>query len=96
MKNKEVLKILAETNDPKYNLTKAVEELCELSTALAQRINKGDHVKDPEIQIEIADVEIRLKVLKHLYGHKECNAFRDKKLERYNGYIKDKKYIGRI
>ena len=65
MKNKELIKYLANNNDYKYNLLKASEELQELSLVLTQMALKKDKVNPQEVIDEIGDVEIRLKVLKY-------------------------------
>lgn len=97
MTNGQVIDALIKTNIPEYNIDKALEELSELSTILLQVKNKGS--KDPlnkDIIDEIGDVQLRLQVLKGIYGEESVNDRMQKKLDKYKQYIEDGKYTGRI
>jgi len=90
---------LVNTNEPDYNLTKACEELNELSEVILKRVNKGKTPKSPEnkaIIEEIGDVEIRLNILKRIFGLEDCEQRVHDKLTKFEGYIAENKYTGRI
>lgn len=89
-------KQLAESNDPIYNHTKAIEELNELATILTQRVNKPNRVDSKKIVEEIGDVRQRLAVLEKIYGKKKVQKrilFKETKLL---GYLKSGKYKNRV
>ena len=58
--------------DRDFNLSKAVEELSELATVLTQRLNSDEsRIPDQMIIDEIGDVQIRIDVLKLMFGIKQ-------------------------
>ena len=58
--------------DRDFNLSKAVEELSELATVLTQRLNSDEsRISDQMIIDEIGDVQIRIDVLKLMFGVKQ-------------------------
>lgn len=70
----EVTKKLLEHNTLDFNLLKAAEELSELSTALLQRVTSdSDRISDQTIIDEIGDVEIRIEILKEIFGEKKVS-----------------------
>lgn len=104
----ELVDYIVDTNEEAYNITKAIEELSELSLALSQYLNKKGTSKEPtkrEIASEMADVNIRLTLLSHpgcgIFStrseadeiHAECVS---NKLEKYLTFVKEGKHIGRI
>ena len=93
-KSKLVIETLVKTNNPKYQLLKACEELSELNTALMQYVNKG--TKKQEIIDEIGDVKIRLKILEKVFSEKKVKKRYNFKINKFYNYIKQNKYIGRI
>ena len=96
MKNKELIKYLANNNDYKYNLLKAAEELQELSLCLTQMALKEDKVDKQEVIDEIGDVEIRIKVLKHFFSRNKIKKRVQFKIDKLKSYIKENKYIGKM
>lgn len=94
-----IVKNLAETNDYNYNLLKAAEECTELSEVLIKSVTKKGTKKEPSKQSvieEIGDVQIRLDVLKHLYGEDDVNLRIVDKLKKYENYQTERQYEGRI
>lgn len=91
-----LIKYLSDNNDYNYNLTKALEELSELSEVLLQRINKGMKVPDKKITDEIGDLYIRLDILANLFGKGEVNNRIAYKLNKYSSYIDEGKFLNRI
>ena len=86
---------LTDYNSFEYNLKKAAEETSELSTVLLQTLNKFGSEKQPGDQAiidEIGDVQLRLDVLKRIYGNAEVNARMDRKAKKYAELIESKKY----
>lgn len=83
---------MAKENDPTYNLTKAAEELQELSLALIQRVNKGGKITDKQIIDEIGDVKIRLEVLERVFCKESIWARVNKKMLQFQHYINTKKH----
>lgn len=83
---------MAKENDPTYNLTKAAEELQELSLALLQRVNKGGKVTDKEITDEIGDVKIRIEVLERIFCKESIWQRINKKMLSFQHYINTKKH----
>lgn len=65
-KHLKFLKDLAHTNDKKFTILKAAEELNELSTVLIQSLTKPQNITEEMILAEMADVEVRLITLKEL------------------------------
>lgn len=96
MKNKELIKYLADNNDYKYNLLKAAEELQELSLVLTQTALKKDKVDKQEVIDEIGDVKIRLKIIEHFFSNKKVKERIRFKLDKFRSYIKENKYKGGI
>lgn len=99
MTNGQCIDHLIKTNTPSYNVLKFLEELAEVNEALLKKITKEDTSKEPSkehIIEELGDLEIRLQVLKRIYGEEEVNQRIQYKLDKYKQYIKDGKYVGRI
>jgi hypothetical protein len=96
MNNKELIKYLVDNNDYKYNLLKAAEELQELALVLTQMALKEEKVDKQEVIDEIGDVQIRLKVLKHLFSKSKIKKRVQYKLDKLKSYIADNKYIGKL
>lgn len=100
MTNTELIKFLAQTNSYEYNLAKTAEEVNELGTVLLQLLNKPNMPKSKQylenLHVEIADVEIRLKILNHVFDQQTISKNFQKKLDKFKGYVKESKYIGRI
>lgn len=94
MKRKEIIKQLVKDNDYNYNILKAIEELQELSLVLTQHLTKG--VKRREIIDEIGDVKIRIEILEKIFGEEDVDKRVNDKLTKFDNYIKEGKYIGRI
>ncbi len=91
MTNNEVLAFLLENNSDEYQLTKACEELSELTTALLQYITKkGRKTTRQDVIDEIGDVKIRLKILEVIFGIDKVNERVDSKLAKFAGYITDR------
>lgn len=96
-KRRGVIQQLVDTNDHKYQLLKASEEAGELSVSLLQYVNKkGRKTTEQDVIDEIGDVEIRLEILKEVFGRDRVNKRVADKLEKFNRYLKDDKYIGGI
>ncbi len=93
---KETIQILADTNSYSYNITKAAEELNELTTILLQYHNKPNKVKIKDITDEIGDVKIRLKILEKLFDSKEIQDRVDYKIGKFKGYLEKGEYVGKI
>jgi NTP pyrophosphatase (non-canonical NTP hydrolase) len=87
---------LAESNDYKYNLLKASEELQELALVLTQRALKEERVKDQAIINEIGDVAIRYSVLCELFDNTKIEKRIEHKLKKFEKYLKEGKYKGKI
>lgn len=94
--DKELIQFLADSNDHKYNLLKAAEELQELSLVLTQMTLKEKEVKKQAVIDEIGDVKIRLKILECLFCKDKINERVNYKLDKFRGYIKLDKYKGHI
>jgi NTP pyrophosphatase (non-canonical NTP hydrolase) len=62
-------------------ICKAVEELNELAVKLLQYINKPESISDGDIEEEIADVEMHLKLLKHYFP--VSKEIRTQKIEKF-------------
>ena len=89
-------KYLAKHNDPKYNHTKAAEELNELATVLLQRVNKAKSVSSDKIIEELGDVEFRIGILKEIYSKKAIQKRIQYKESRARKNIKLKKYGNKV
>lgn len=95
----DVIKHLAETNTWEYNHLKAIEELTELSEVLIKKLTKKGGPKEPtdrEIIDEIGDVMIRAEILRRMYGPLLVDLRVDDKLGKFEGYIEEGKYKGKI
>lgn len=95
----DVLNHLAETNTWEYNHLKAIEELTELTEVLIKRVTKKDGVKEPPKQAvidELGDVLIRVEILRRMYGPYLVDFRVDEKLSKFDEYIKEDKYTGKI
>lgn len=94
-----MIDILSKTNKGNYNLIKACEELTELQEVLLKRIVKGEGPKNPSnlsIIEEIGDVQIRLDVLKKIFGEYEVEQRIRSKSNKFKTYLEEKRYIGSI
>lgn len=100
MTNAGIVKHLVKTNSETYNLLKTVEELTELSEVLMKKVLKTGTDKAPSLNSiveEIGDVELRLSILKELLNCKEAVKIRvGYKLSKYQEYINNGKFIGKI
>jgi len=94
-----IIKKMQEQNDPKYNLIKACEELAELSEKLLKKVVKEGTDKcpsDDDIIEEIGDVQIRLDLLGLIFGQDKVEKRIQYKLSKFEGYMKEGKFGGRI
>jgi len=96
MTDVEIINHLVETNEPKYNLLKASEELQELALVLTQLALKPNKVKEQEVIDEIGDVKIRMKILKKLFSKKKVKERIEFKLGKFKEYVVNNQYIGNI
>ncbi len=78
-----IIDILAKKNGYEYNLSKASEELQELSLVLTQKLNKPYKITDQEIIDEIGDVEIRLAILRKLFNPEKVDKRIAEKLKSF-------------
>lgn len=99
-KKKKVNKVISkliETNNKDYQLLKVIEELSELQTALLQYINKeGKKTTKQDVIDEIGDVKIRIKILTEIFGKEEVKKRIKEKVNKFDNYLKNGKYIGNI
>ncbi len=97
MKTKEIVDYLIKTNDPKFQIYKACEELSELSTELLQYANKdGRKTVTQDIIDEIGDVKLRLKILEKIFGKEKVKKRIKFKIKKFSKYIEEEKYIKQI
>jgi len=97
--NINVIDEMAKTNSWNYNLDKTIEELFELGEVLMKSKLKKGGPKEPSTQSiieEIGDVEIRIKVLRKLFGEQLVDQRVDEKLSKFRGFLEQGKYIGTI
>lgn len=94
MTDSELIFDLACKNSRSYNLHKTVEELNELATVCSQIANKPALINRyiENLYVELADVEIRLKILKKVYGKKLVNRHYRSKMNKYKKYVEEGKY----
>ena|SRR6478609_7765285 len=95
----ETINRMASTNSWEYNIDKTIEELFELGEVLMKKKLKWGGDKEPTDQSiieEIGDVQIRLEVLRKLFGEWNVDKRVEDKLTKFEGYYKEGKYIGRI
>lgn len=71
------------TYGAEHQQVKALEELGELSSAIARSIIGGEH----NVEEEIADVEIMLVQLRLMFTAKDIDELKTKKLERLAGFL---------
>ena len=98
-KHKATLDKMIASNDPIYNFNKTIEEATELTEVLIKRIVKEGGPKSPSddsIIEEIGDLYIRLEILSAKFGHTKVQDRINYKMSKYESYIKDNKYIGKI
>lgn len=97
-KQEKIINELVEKNTESGNLHKAVEELSELTTALAQYIvkDKNREARKQDVIDEIGDVEIRLNILKKMFNEEEVDKRVSFKLNKLKSYLDKGKYKGRI
>lgn len=88
----EIIDYMVNDNSPAYNLTKAAEELMELSLILLQRVHKGNRISDKQITDEIGDVKIRMKVLDRVFSKSAVEDRVVKKLTMFQDYIKTERH----
>jgi hypothetical protein len=99
MEYNEMIVVLAKTNTTEYNLIKSCEELTELQEVLLKRFTKGGGPKRPSSESiieEIGDVQIRLDILKQLFGEKAVEDRIKYKSEKFISHLEAKRYIGSI
>lgn len=96
----EIIKTIAETNEKGYNILKFIEESTELNDVLVKKITKEGTRKEPDLASiieEIGDVELRLVILKQQLNCEEAVVERiEFKLNKYNQFLIEGKYKGRI
>lgn len=71
------------TYGAEHQQVKALEELGELSSAIARAIIGGEH----NVEEEIADVEIMLVQLRLMFTAKNIDELKTNKLERLAGFL---------
>lgn len=92
------LNALITLNDKGYNILKACEELAELQEKLLKKYVKAGTPKEPSdesVVEEIGDVFIRLSVIEQLF-QASTQARVEFKLNKFEEYLKEGKYKGRI
>jgi len=94
--NKKIINSIIKNNNPDYQLIKVLEELSELQTALLQYITKKDKTTKQNVIDEIGDVEIRMEILKNIFGKIQVKKRINFKLGKFAQYIKEKKFSGQI
>lgn len=92
MTNQEIIQHLYQSNKPQYNLIKAAEEASELATVLLQYALKPNKVDTQEVIDEIGDVQIRIDVLKKIFGDQAVTQRIDYKLSKYKEYNQNKRF----
>jgi NTP pyrophosphatase (non-canonical NTP hydrolase) len=86
------ISVLLATKPLDKTLCKALEELNELSVKLLQYINKPESIANGDIEEEIADVEMHLKLLKNYFP--VSSSIRKRKIKKflqskdYKNYLK--------
>jgi predicted metal-dependent hydrolase len=92
----EAINILIDTKPDYLNITKALEELGELSVKLLQHLNKPESITEGDIEEEIVDVEMHLIMLNHLFPvNDQIRAEKIKKFldsKDFNKYKKEYEY----
>lgn len=93
---KDVIIFISKSNDPKYNLTKAAEELIELADVILKTANKKVEDRPPKQDIidEIGDVSLRVLMIRVQLGitDKDIADRRLQKANKYLNYLKEKKF----
>ncbi len=95
----DIIDEMAKTNSWNYNLDKTIEELFELGEVLMKSKLKKGSPKEPSAQSiieEIGDVEIRIRVLRKLFGEQLVDQRVGEKLAKFKGFFEQGKYIGSI
>lgn len=95
MTNTVLIGQLASYNPTHYNITKALEEMAELSTVLAQKLNKRGSTKEPSDDIvaeELGDTIIRLRILTRQIGSERVRNRIAFKLSKYRTLLATRKY----
>lgn len=85
MTDKEIYLKAINTFGENQQIIKAIEELGELSTALARHFTKNE--SSGNINEEIADVEIMLSQLRLIFSNAEIDHHKKEKLERLKGVV---------
>lgn len=88
----DVVDILLEKNDVKYNKMKASEEFQELALVLTQQVLKPFKVDDQEVIDEIGDCIIRLTLISRMYDKDKIAERLNYKLDKFLEYIEGSKY----
>ena len=99
IKENPMIEVMSTANHWDYNIDKTIEELFELGEVLMKNKLKWGGDKEPTDQAiieEIGDVQIRLDVLKKLFGEWKVDKRVEDKLTKFEEYYKEGKYIGRI
>ena len=91
-KKRSLRKILLQHNRPEYNITKAIEELNELSTELIKYVNKPHINNIQAIVDEIGDVKIRLQVIETMFGREDVKKRVKLKSKKFLEYITERDY----
>lgn len=90
--SKNILETLAGYNSYEYNLRKCAEEASELSTIILQSLNKPGFIPDNKIIEEIGDLDLRLKILKIMFGKDKVNERKSNKLKSWQKQLENKRY----
>ena len=88
----EVIDKITLMNGDQYNLIKAAEEASELATVLLQTATKPGKVDAQEVIDEIGDVQIRLEILKRMYGEVSVRKRIEYKLSKYREYLDHERF----
>lgn len=95
----EVATRLANTNDPKYNYLKTIEELAELNEILIKSVTKNATNRPPLEKIieESAHVIFRINILSKMLGIEEqVQEEIEVKAEYLNNFYEKEKFIGTL
>ena len=99
MENEKIINSLVNTNEKRYNMEKAVEELLELAEVLMKKVLKAGGPKEPsdqEVIDEIGDVMIRVEVLARIFDEDKVYDRVEFKLSKFAQYMEEGKYVGGI
>jgi len=90
--DKKLIKKIVNRNSKEYNILKTIEELNELSTALAQTLNKPYKDYSSSIIEEIGDVKIRIKMLEEIFSKKSIKERIEFKLNKFKEYLENNSF----